>query len=224
MTRQCTSRTCHHPTTSAAKLSIRGAALGTATALLASGCSAGALGTEVLHPNPAAAPSSSGSLMNLPPSPAAAAAVPSPARAAPDLEQVATQYLAARENANTLPHPRNWLGEVKALTTPEEWSRLARSAGDTGGFAAAVTRARHWSVTVAVACQTNPDAGGDTAASLTITCALTDRTTNADGSTVPERLLPRLWPYTGPQPPALIELRRTDNRWYVDQDRTGQAG
>lgn len=222
MTRQCTRPTCHQPTTSAAKLIVHGAAL--ATALLATGCGAGVLGAEMLHTGPAAGPSLSGSLMNLPPLPAEATAVPSPGRGEPDLEKVATEYLAARENASTLPDPRSWLSKVKALTTPEEWSRLAQSAGDTGGFPAAVTQAHHWSVAVTVACQTDPDAGGDTSASMTMTCALTDRTTDADGATVPERILPRLWPYTGPQPPALLELRRTNNHWYVDQDRTGQAG
>lgn len=137
---------------------------------------------------------------------------------------MATRYLAVRENAVTRRDPRGWLATVRPEMTPDGWTWTLKLVGDSGGFPAAVTQAHHWSVAVTVACQTNPDAGGDTAKSLIITCALTDHTTDAVGATVPNRLLPHLWPYTGPQPPALLELRRIGNRWYVDHDRTGQAG
>ena len=149
-----------------------------------------------------------------------------PVRAELDVLEVATRYLAARENAISYKHPtpRSWLKEVRPVMTRAGWQRLSDSAGDSGGYPAATARANKWSVRVTVACHHNPDAGPATATRATLTCSLTDRTTNGGGIPIPVKDLPAIWPYDGPQPPALLELRRVGGRWLVDADRSGQAG
>lgn len=151
---------------------------------------------------------------------------PTATPAGPDVERVAAGYLAARENAISYTHSsfRGWLTEIRPVMTREGWARLSRSAGDSGDFPAATARAHRWSVRVTVACQDNTDAGPATNSQVTLTCALTDRTVDAAGNPVPAKMLPRLWPYNGPQPPALLAMRQIGSHWLVDADQSGQAG
>ncbi len=57
-----------------------------------------------------------------------------------------------------------------------------------------------------------------------LVCEVTDRTTNGGGVPIPVKELPAGWPYDGPQPPALLDLRKVGGRWLVHADHTGQAG
>ena len=195
--------------------------------VLAAGCSAAGSAPSAAPPG---APSPATS--SAPPAPVSdvpqvtAEPDPTPARADLALTEAASRYLAARENAISYKHrtPRSWLSEVRPVMTRAGWQRLADSAGDSGGYPAATARANKWSVRVTVACHHNPDAGPPTATRATLTCSLTDRTTNGGGIAIPVKDLPAIWPYDGPQPPALLEMHQTGGRWLVDADRTGQAG
>ena len=151
---------------------------------------------------------------------------PPPADVDLGIEEVATRYLAARENAISYTHatPRDWLTDVRPVMTPAGWQRLAASVGDRGGFPATTARTRKWSVRVTVECRHNPDAGVAPRGTATLTCAVTDRTVDAAGVPVPVKNLPGIWPYDGPQPPALLAMRTVDGRWLVDADQTGRAG
>ncbi len=147
---------------------------------------------------------------------------PTPTRAGWYEREVAIDYLAARENAISYKH--RWLAEVRPLMTRDGWQRLSRAAGDSGGYPRATAQAHRWEVNVSVACQHNPDAGPATATQVTLVCELTDRTTNGGGVPIPITDLPAGWPYDGPQPPALLDLREVGGRWLVDADYTGEAG
>ncbi|MGI8682374.1 MAG: hypothetical protein ACR2JO_09685 [Mycobacteriales bacterium] len=148
-----------------------------------------------------------------------------PAAVDRDLQDVAGRYLAARENAvsYTHPTPRSWLADVRAVMASAGWQRLAASLGNDGGFPAATARARRWSVRIIAVCRDNPDAGPASSTQAVLTCAVTDRTVDAAGRPVPARDLPGMWPYQGPQSPALLALRRVNGRWLVDADETGRA-
>ncbi len=190
------------------------------TATATAGCGGGG-GTRAVSPGrPAAAPHSPGSGMR-----PAGAPVP-PAAVEPALGAAAVRYLQARENAiaYTHPTPRDWLRQVRPVMTPTGWARLAVALGDRGGFPAAQARTHHWSVQANVTCRTDPDASPATPTVATVVCAVTDRTIDPGGRPVPARNLPGLWPYTGPQQPALLALRRLGGRWLVDDDQTGRAG
>lgn len=126
-----------------------------------------------------------------------------PAPADPALSAAAGRYLRARENAIAYTHH-----------APLDWLRLARPAMTPTG----------WSVQATVTCRTDPDAPPATPTVATVVCAVTDRTIDPTGHPVPAGDLPGLWPYTGPQPLALLALRRGGGRWLVDDDQTGRAG
>ncbi len=150
-----------------------------------------------------------------------------PGPAEPALSGAAARYLQARENAigYTHPAPRDWLRQARPAMTATGWSRLSASLGDSGGFPAATARTHRWSVQATVACQPDPDAPPATPTVATLVCAVTDRTVDPTGHPVQAIDLPGLWPYTGPQQPALLVLRRLDGgRWLVDDDETGRAG
>jgi len=175
---------------------------------------------------PVASTTSTSRALPLPPPRTSPAPAPTAARAESTVEQVATRYLAARENAisYTHPSPRSWLAQVRPVMTAAGWQRLADSLGDSGGFPAATARAHKWSVRVAVLCRHNPDAGPASDTAVTLTCAVTDRTVDAGGVPVPHKDLPSIWPYEGAQPPALLAMRNVAGRWLVYADQTGQAG
>ncbi len=197
---------------------------------LATGCGSGSTATPTggLSPAPAAS-SASGR-----PSPGVAAPtqapLPPPAAAQAggkfDVGAVATRYLAARENAISYHHhsARDWLAEVWPVMTPIGWQRLSASLGDSGGFPAATARQRQWLVRVTVVCRHNSDAGVATSTQARLLCAVSDRTIDATGVLVRASDLPGIWPYNGPQPPALLEMRKLDGQWLVDADETGKAG
>jgi len=192
------------------------AALAMTAAAIAAGCS----GPPAAETRPAAA-------VHPPaPGPRAAGAPARPATAEPALSALAAHYLQARENAisYTHPTPRDWLREVWPAMTPTGWARLSASLGDRGGFPAAAARAHRWSVQATVACRHDPEAPPATGAQVTVVCAVTDRTVDVAGIPVAAKELPGLWPYTRPQQPALLVLRRDGGRWLVDDDETGRAG
>jgi hypothetical protein len=192
--------------------------------LLIAGCSADSSpGAPIGHATSSAASSAGASLTASKPRTGAAPA-PRPAHVAAEVDQVATRYLAIRENAVTSRDPRGWLAGVRPEMTPDGWTRLSKLVGDSGGFPAAIAQTHHWSVRVVVACQSNPDAGLTSAVRMTVTCSVTDRTIDAAKRPVPTAVLPHLWPYTGTQPPALLDMRRVHNHWRIDRDRTGEAG
>lgn len=153
-------------------------------------------------------------------------AEPTPSLADVEIQEAATRYLAAREDAISYTHasPRDWLAQARPVMTNGGWQRLSSSVGDRGGFPAATARAHTWKVNVTVLCEHNPDAGPATNTAVTLTCTLTDRTTDAAGVPIPTKDLPRIWAYDGPQPPALLALRKVRGRWLVDADETGEAG
>jgi len=138
-------------------------AAGVGVLMLAAGCGSSSTAATTGAPSPKpAASSSSGRPV---PGPAASERKTPPAApaAAPvelDVEAVATRYLAARENAISYRHPsaRDWLSAVQPVMTLAGWQRLSTSLGDSGGFPAATSRQRQWSVRAAVACRHNPDA------------------------------------------------------------------
>lgn len=189
------------------------------TAAATAGCSGGTSPAAPARPAVAAVHSPA-------PGPRAAGTPARPATAEPALSAVAAHYLQARENAisYTHPTPRDWLREVWPAMTPTGWARLSASLGDRGGFPAAAARAHRWSVQATVACRHDPEAPPATGAQITVVCAVTDRTVDVAGIPVAAKELPGLWPYTRPQQPALLVLRRDGGRWLVDDDETGRAG
>jgi len=192
----------------------------TVAATAAAGCSGGVGLLPVSPARPAAASHSPARDRR------AAGAPVLPAAAEPALSETAARYLQARENAigYTHPDPRAWLADVRPVMTPAGWQRLTASLGDSGGFPAATARARRWWVRATVACRYDPDAGPAASAQATLACAVADRTVDVGGVPVPAKALPPLWPYTGPQQPALLVLRHLGGRWLVDEDQTGRAG
>ncbi len=204
-------------------------AAGVGVLMLAAGCGSSSTAATTGAPSPKpAASSSSGRPV---PGPAASERKTPPAApaAAPvelDVEAVATRYLAARENAISYRHPsaRDWLSAVQPVMTLAGWQRLSTSLGDSGGFPAATSRQRQWSVRAAVACRHNPDAAVASSTQATLICSVTDRTIDASGGPVAVKDLPGIWPYNGSQPPALLSMRKVDGQWLVDTDETGQAG
>ena len=198
-----------------------------AAVVLTAGCSTAGSSAAPAPPTAPPAPAvSSAPPVRVPAPPASPEPDPTPVRAEPDLVEAATLYLAARENAISYKHPtpRSWLKDARPVMTRAGWQRLSDSAGDRGGYPAATARANKWAVRVTVACNHNHDAGPATATSVTLTCSLTDRTTNGGGIPIPVKDLPAIWPYDGPQPPALLEMHKVGGRWLVEADRTGQAG
>ena len=194
-----------------------------ATLAVAAPAAAGCSGGGTLSASPARAAGTSHSPA-AGPRPAGTPVPPAPAD--PALSAAAGRYLQARENAisYTHPTPRDWLRQAGPAMTSTGWARLAASLGDGGGFPADTARAHRWSVQATVACRTDPDAPSATPTVATVLCAVTDRTVDAAGRPVPAKDLPGLWPYTGPQQPALLVLRRLDGSWLVDDDQTGRAG
>ena len=202
---------------------------GVCAVILAGGCGNSFTAATAGAPSPGpASPSAPGRQ-----SPGSAApartSLPGAPTAAPvelDVGAVAARYLAARENAISYRHPsaRDWLSEVEAVMTPAGWQRLSASLGDNGGFPAATSRQRQWSVRAAVACRHNPDAAVASSTQATLICSVTDRTIDASGGPVAVKDLPGIWPYNGSQPPALLSMRKVDGQWLVDTDETGQAG
>lgn len=195
--------------------------------VLTAGCSA--TGSSAAPASPAVPPAPA--VSSAPPAPATAPPAspepdPMPVRAELDVLEVATRYLAARENAisYTHPTPRSWLTEAREVMTPTGWRRLSDSLGSSGGFPAATARAHKWSVRTDVSCQHHPDAGPPTATRATLICGVTDTTVDASGNPVPAKALPAVWPYQRPQTSALLLLRQVGGRWLVDADQTGQAG
>jgi len=190
------------------------------TAPAAAGCSGGGGRLPVSPARPVAASHSPAA------GPRPAGTPVLPAAVDPALIAAAGRYLQARENAiaYTHPTPRDWLRHARPAMTSTGWARLAASLGDRGGFPADTARAHRWSVQATVACRTDPDAPPATPTVATVVCAVTDRTVDPAGRPVPPDDLPGLWPYTGPQQPALLVLRQAGGRWLVDDDQTGRAG
>lgn len=160
------------------------------------------------------------------PPPPVSRQVPTAAPAGRDVEQAASRYLAARENAISYQHRNttDWLADVRPTMTRTAWTRLASSVGDGGGYPRATAAACRWSVQTTTSCRHDPDAGPPTPTAITLICAVTDHTVDAAGRPVPAAALPALWPYTGPQPPAILAMHNLAGRWLVDADLTGQAG
>jgi hypothetical protein len=146
--------------------------------------------------------------------------------AAVPLTATAVAYLSQRENALFWyrARPTSWLSSVRPLVTRAAYQALAAgAAGASPGFAWVVAHRRHWQVKVAAGCRPDTEARPPTATAEVLGCSVVDRTVTASGKAVPASALPPAWPYSGPQPPALLLMRRAHGRWLVAADDTGRA-
>lgn len=147
------------------------------------------------------------------------------------LQGTAEDYLNARENQMSYQHekPLDWLDDVKPLMTQEAFAELEESTGggegvSSGGNAWAISHEEGLAVQAEVGeCGVDMAAGLDEPDSKMVRCPVTDVVVDEDGDPVPSTEIPSMWPYVGPQRPAVLHMVREDGQWKVQMDATGLA-
>ncbi len=141
------------------------------------------------------------------------------------LSAAAQAYLDARENAVSHYHQSatDWLTVVEPTMTPEGFAALRAEIGDGGGSAYAWETAHEMGLAVKVVTRCEEDPNAATADVRVLLCEIDDQVIDESGAVLPTTAVPTVWPYVGPQPSAMLELRRVGDTWRVHADLTGSA-
>lgn len=154
---------------------------------------------------------------------------PDVSAAGENIQSAAEAYLHERENQQSYHHeePSGWLEEIEPLMTEDGFAEMADTIPEDGRVGDAWRVADENNLAVAVEvdeCVVYEAAGVDEDDHKIIQCAMVDIVVDDDGDPVPVTNIPPLWPYVGPQSPAMLEVMEVDGDWLVHADLTGRAG
>lgn len=148
------------------------------------------------------------------------------------LQEAAEDYLNARENQMSAKHdkPIDWLDDVEPLMTSSGFKKLKDSIGEAGeagvggGHAWQVSHDDGLGVEVQVGqCGVDMAIEVDEADRKIVRCSVSDVVVDEDGEPVSSTDVPPMWPFVGPQKPAVLEMVKEGGSWKVQQDATGMV-
>ena len=160
---------------------------------------------------------------------AATAAPPSVSSTDELVQQAAVGFVTVRENQQSHQHakPRDWLTQVAEYMTTDGHSELAASIPEEGHTGDTWNVSHDEGLGVAVEmgeCVVYEAAGVNEPDHKIVQCPVSDVVVGSDGKPVAVTEIPAVWPYVGPQTPAVLEMKQVGGKWLVHADWTGLAG